>query len=267
MTSRIASMLSTICAATLLSACDGGVNGGTANSLPALQSTTSTETSALAGSQINSGTRTSTAVTGSLNRSTNTAQIGAASGQIDAARAFVALATGGSITLEPGGNTYSARYTASPTKGAQTRGIIGIATPVSDMPRAGTVTRVGTSQVTIQDGFNVYDVSGTSTVTADLSAGTVSTTLDGLSGTVVADAGARSVISNVGRVDIVGSTLTDSRYTGGTAMLTSAALSQLSNSANTQMNGHFFGPRASEVGGTVVISDGTFLLMGDFLGH
>lgn len=228
----------------------------------------SKETSILQGNALSTSDRAIASVGGKINRSANTASIGGAKGTINASRSVIELASGGSIALENGGNVYSARYNATPAQGNSSVGIIGAATQSSDMPTSGSARYAGTSKLAIQDGIDFYDLNGKANVVANFGSGNVTTTISKLSGTRISGLSKPQNVSGVGVVTVSGSSIEGNSFSGGAVSLASNALSPLSKKAKTQIGGTFYGAKALETGGTLVVNDtadGSVLIMGDFL--
>jgi hypothetical protein len=229
---------------------------------------TATDAVSLKGAALDSADRSVTAVTGSLDREDNRASVAGASGMINGEGSSVVLTSGGTITLAGSANLFSTRYVATPAAGDRTTGVIGAATVVTDMPSIGAATYSGDTELTVQDGINSYDLSGTAIIAANFATGAVSTELTNLRGTSVPGFGNSEAVSNVGTIEITGATVSHNAFAGGTARVTSTTLSALSATADTQLSGTFYGSRAAEAGGAFIINDttaGSLLILGDII--
>jgi hypothetical protein len=251
-----------------LAACGGGSTAVVAPDFAAFGDLTSQDTSVLAAASLDAAALTTTGLTGSLNRAANTASIGTLSGTINAARTEVALTAGGNVTFTSGANQYAVRYVATPTTGNRTIGVVGAVTTAASMP-SGTATMTGPATVTIQDGVALYDLTGDAAIAANFGTNRVTTTLSGLDGTRAGGITPSEPVTDVATVTITGSTIAANTFSGGTATVTSTTLSPLGASANTSVNGTFFGPAGEEVGGVLLIDDtatGNIRVFGDFIG-
>lgn len=228
----------------------------------------SQQSATLAAVSLDTGKRTRTAQSGTLNRAADTASIGTFAGSLNADRTAVTLTDGGSVALLPSGNAYSVRYIATPTTGDRIIGIVGAVTPTASMP-SGTATLNGLATVSIQDGMTIYDLTGDAEIAANFGTNRVTTTLSGLNGTRSDGVTPTANVSDVAEVNITGSTITCATFEGGTVGMTSSTLSDLSASASTSVNGAFFGPTGQEAGGVLIADDtatGNLRIFGDFIG-
>jgi hypothetical protein len=253
-----------------LAACGGG--GAAAiepASFAAFGDLTSQQTSALAAASLDTRARSTSALTGSLNRAANTASIGTLTGAINADRSAITLTSGGNVTLAQSGQTFSARFVATPVTGNRTQGVLGAVTPTADLP-TGSATFNGPTTVTIQDGATVYDLTGDAEIAANFATNRVTTTLSGLDGAQSNGISATVDVTDVATVTITGSTIAAATFSGGTVGVDSTTLSALGATAATSINGTFFGPTGQEVGGVVSIDDtatGNLRVFGDFVGR
>lgn len=224
-------------------------------------------TTTLTGVAVDSSARTATTLSGTLNRSADTATVGTADGSINANRTLITLTSGGTIALDPAGNTYSARYDAQPTVGNRTFGVVGEATATRDMPMSGTATFNGASKVTIQDGVNLYDLTGDSKVDVNFQSGNVDTTISNLNGTVQGGFGPAAAANNVTTLTLNGASVSGNTFSGGRAAITGGTLTPLSGSETTANEGVFYGPLAAETGGGFVVNDArsSKVIIGDFI--
>lgn len=228
----------------------------------------SQQSATLAAVSLDTGKRTTTAQSGTLNRAVNTASIGAFAGSLNADRTALALTDGGSVAVLPSDNAYLVRYVATPTTGNRIIGIVGAVTPTAIMPSS-TATLNGLATVSIQDGATIFDLTGDAAFAANFDANRVTTTLSGLNGTRSNEITPTANVSDFAEVTITGSTITGATFEGGTVGMTSSTLSDLSSSASTSVNGAFFGPRGQEAGGVLVVGDtatGNLRIFGDFIG-
>lgn len=231
---------------------------------------TSQETSTLTAASLTSATRTTELQDGSLERSTDTFTVGAMTGEVSADGTEVALIGGGIVEFDAAGNTFSTRFTATPQSGDVVLGVVGVVSPEADIPTSGSATYTGTSVVTIQDDFTLYDLSGDATVAASFGDGTVTTTVDGLSGTATAGLTNPVAVTDLGTISFTGSAISGATYSDGTPQITSDTLSSLTSGAQSSLDGAFYGPDASETGGVFVIEDSTrgeVTIFGDFIAN
>lgn len=201
---------------------------------------------------LDSAARTTSTQTGTLNQNTDSFTLGGLGGRINDDRTEVTLDGGGLVTLTDG-TAFAALYDATPAGANRTLGVVGLGTP--DMPGLGTTTYTGTATVTIQDDVTVYDLTGDATVVASFGAGTVVTTVDGLSGSQTTGLSAPASVSNVGTIEFTGSPIAGAGFTGGTPTLTSGEIADLSGSEASSLDGAFYGPDAANAGAVFVIDD------------
>ncbi len=255
----------------LMAACGGG--GGTdpdpsPSTFPTFRDTDSQETSDLAAASLNSAARSTAGLSGTLNRGADRATIGNLSGDINADRSEVELSGGGTLKLQWEDNEYSSRYVAEGQGFDRTIGIIGAVTSSADLPTSN-ATYNGTTTLTIQDGGSLFDVSGSAEIVADFGSGDVTTTLDDLDGTRVNGLNLSNV-SNVATITITDSDISGATFDGGDVSITSSQLSNLGSSADSSLDGAFFGPEGEEVGGVLVVDDtdsGDLVIFGDFIAN
>ena len=123
----------------------------------------------------------------------------------------------------------------------------------------GSATYGGVASVFLQDGSDVYDLIGTSSITVNFSTPQgVTTTLSNLDGKRIPSFGAIEDVTGIGMISVVGSTISGNTYAGGTAQLTSSQVNAgggLAVGAVTELAGAFYGPNAEETGGVMIIDD------------
>lgn len=251
----------------LLGACGGSGTATETTTFAALSDASSRQTAVLTAVSLDGGARTTTGLTGMLNRAANTASIGTLAGSINPERSEVDLNGGGTLAILSGTNEYSSRYIATPTMGNRTIGVLGVEAVVADLP-AGEARFNGTTNVTVQDGTSLYDLTGTATIIADFRTGDVTTTLSGLDGTFGNGLSFPMNVTDVATITISGSAISGGTFSGGTTKIASTELSALGTAASNSVNGAFFGQSGEEVGGVVVIDDtatGDLLVFGDFI--
>lgn len=232
----------------------GSNNGGSGDQgSPGFADANATGTVSLSVVSLDSGDRSTSASTGTLDRDQDTLSLGDLSGDINSDRSEVALDGGGQILLTTGENEYSRFFDATPSGDNRTIGIVGIS--ATNMPTSGDVTYSGTSMLTIQDGVNIYDLTGTSNVQANFDSGLVTSTIDDLSGTQQIGPTGSVDVNDVATITFSGSEIDGTTFSGGTAEMTSDTITALSDSAQSSLNGAFFGPDAVETGGAFVIND------------
>ena len=239
-----------------LSACGGGGGGGgTEPDLPAFADPAATGTTALTAASLDSAARSTSGLSGTLNHDADTFSIGTLSGGINAARTQVVLDGGGQVTLTPGDTAFAVTFEAVPVGADRTIGVVGVATPAAEMPGTGAVTYTGTSQVTLQDGTSLFELTGDASVVARFGEGTVATTVSGLSGTQTTGLAAPVAVTDVATIGFTGSTISGTTFSGGTPTVTSGSVAGLSGAEASSLDGAFYGPGATEVGAVFVIDD------------
>jgi len=147
-------------------------------------------------------------------------------------------------------------------------GIVGIPTAGGALPTTGSVNYTGDSNVTIQDDLIYYELSGEAVVVANFGTDRVTTTIDDLSGERTIGAGNASAVSNVGSIEFSDSVMTGATFTGGTVVVNSAELSNLSADAVSTLDGVVYGPNGEEIGGVFIVNDAAtsgVTIFGDFL--
>ena len=251
----------------VLAACGGGGgNGGDAVvDAPSFGDVESTANSALAAVILDSSNNSVTADTGRLDRTAGTGSLGGLSGQLSDDRTQIDLPNG-RVSFDAAEDAFSARFTVA-AGDTNTLGIVGIATSAADLP-SGTATYAGDTILTATSGTDLFDLTGTATVTAEFGASspTVTTALTDLAGTQEVEGGtsAPETVADAGSLTISGSAISGAAFSGGSAELTSDVLA-LSGDADVNVEGSFYGPDGSEVGGVFIIDDGDTKIFGDFL--
>lgn len=221
----------------------------------------------LQGQRLNSNTATVDQTTGELDRGADTYTLGTDSGTISLDRTLVTLSGGGTVDLT-GVTDYSRFYEAQPNGGTATRGVVGIPTRIGNMPKSSTGTYTGVSRVGVIDTLDSYDLTGDVSATADFANGTLNVVLDNLDGTRTEFLSGTSNVSDVATIAISGATITGNTASGGASSLVSAMLNGgagFSGAQNTQHEAGFYGPRADELGGAVIILDGGLQIFGEYL--
>ena len=232
----------------------GSNNGGSGDQgLPGFADANATGTVSLSAVSLDSGNRSTSALTGTLDRDQDTLNLGDLSGDINNDRSEVTLDGGGQILLTAGANEYSRFFDATPSGDNRTIGIVGIL--ATNTPTSGDVTYNGTSMLTIQEGVDIYDLTGTSNVQANFGDGLVTSTIDDLSGTQRTGLTGSVQVNDVATITFSGSEIDGTTFSGGTVEMTSDTITALSDSAQSSLNGAFFGPDAAETGGAFVIND------------
>lgn len=214
-----------------------------------------TGTVALGAVAFDAGAREATAATGEVDQATGAWMLGTQSGTLSEDRTQVTLDGGGIVTLEAGTTEFSVIFEATPTGGGQTVGVFGVPTHISDLATLGDVTYSGTATLLIEDGNAVFNLDGTATVEASFGDGTVTTTIDELSGEREVGLTAPEAVSDVAVLAVTGSTIEGATFSGGTPSLASDQISDLSGLEDSSLEGAFFGPDADEVGAALVIDD------------
>ncbi len=239
----------------LLAACGGGSGGGgeTPQTTP-FADTGGTDTVSISAVSLNSRLRAIDIEGGEFDQDADTFAIGDLSGSINEAGDTVILTSGGQIDIIAGSTEHAARFIATPSNGDRMIGIVGFETEIADLP-TGSVSYTGTSELTILDGTSIYALTGDTRITADFGSALVDTTVNNLDGTVTAGAGAPADVTDVATITFTGSGITDARFTGGTATMTSSTLTGLSGSETSDLDGAFYGPGADEAGAAFIIDD------------
>lgn len=261
--SRVSAPLSLL----MLAACGGG--GEDTAPIFDFLDPAATGTVAISSASLDSASRSTDGLTGTINQNTDTFDLGSLTGTINDDRTDVALDGGGLVLFEVGATDFAAFFDANPAGENRTIGVVGKATPTGQMPTTGVVTYNGTATVTVQDDITVYDLTGDATIVASFGdAGSVTTTVDNLAGSQTVGLTAPTNISNAGTVEFMGSDLSGTSFSGGTPTLTSSSIAELSGSQASSLDGAFFGPAADEAGAVFVIddsADGSVTIFGTLL--
>ena len=251
----------------LLAAC-GGSGGGAPLILPLIDPA-ATGSVTLAGVSLDSVARATSGLTGTLNYTADTFSLGSLFGDISSDLSQVEISSGGAIVLTaPSSTSYATLYDATPKSGNRTLGVVGAATPIAGMLSAGTATYTGTAAVTIEDNATRYDLAGNASVVASFGAGTVATTINGLSGTQTTGVTAPVEVTDAAIISFTGSLITGATFSGGIPSLTSTTIGALSGAEQSSLDGAFFGPDADEAGAVFVIDDsasGTVTVLGTLI--
>lgn len=237
---------------------------------PTLFDTTSQETSAVTAHRIDTTTLAITSGSGSLDRQNDRVTGDSLTGDINATRTLITLDAGGTVTIVDGTTDYVAMFSAEPTIGNPSFGVLGTPTALADLPD-GTVTAnySGTTNLAIVDDTSLYELVGSASVTADFGAADLDVTFSSLDGTRTDGLSAPVNVNNVATVSINDAQISGNTFSGGTAGFSSTQITtDLSGSETVDTSGGFYGPDAGEVGGVVLIDDtssGSLLLLGDFV--
>jgi hypothetical protein len=235
-----------------LAACGGGGGGGGGIQVPpevdgyiALSNTSSTGETPLGYVAITNTNATSSGFAGTLDHDTGTVRNGSLSGTIDGALTGISLANGNSATFtNPAGTTHVRIFT---TNGLSNDlfGAIGQFTNQADKPIDGTSTYNGDVIMDAFNGSDSFALTGNATVNVGwIGAGDVDTVFTGLSG----QKNDTQNVQNIGTVTINNATITGTSFSGGTFSTTGSDLAY-SGGGNGEIEGQFFGPDATEVGG------------------
>ena len=205
---------------------------------------------------------------GVLDRADNRLDVDGLSGTISTSRTWVVLDEGGIATLTYDPRTYfAARFVTEPSAGSRTVGVVGVATSANTLP-SGTANYAGSTTMTVQSGSNLYELEGDATITAQFGgSGSVQTKLNSLDGTVSTGNNAPTSIANFGDITVSGSVIEGSSFSGGTVDVRSNFITVAAD-GDVVLEGQFFGFRASEVGGVLVVDDsltGNTRIFADFL--
>lgn len=239
----------------LLAACGGGGTSPTSPTvIPSFTAASADSAVALAAVSLDSGARSTSGLSGTLDLNDNTYTVGTLSGDISANRTLVNLSDGGNVVIGSGATDFAVLFEATPIDGNRTIGIVGGITPTADLP-SGTADYTGDSAITLRDGASVYELTGTATIAADFANGTVTTTATNLDGTERTGLTAPVNVSDVASVTFTGSRISGATFDGGTPDITSSNLTALGDNPDSSLNGAFFGTAADEAGATFVIDD------------
>lgn len=223
----------------------------------------------LAAVWLDPATRSVVAETGEVDRATGAFTLGAQDGTLADDRSEGTLDQGGTVTFDEGTTDFAVLFILTPAGSGQTTGVLGIPTETADLDALGEVIYAGPATLLIEDGNATYDLTGAATIEASFDDGTVTTTLDGLSGEREAGlAEPPASVSNVGVLTVTGSAIEGATFSGGAPDLVSDEISDLSGAEAMSLEGAFFGPDADEVGVALVIDDsasGTVTLFGTIL--
>ncbi len=183
-------------------------------------------------------------------------------GALNAGRTQVAvrasLGGGVAILTNPDNSTY-ARVFTSPSG----PGVFGEATEASDQPTLKTsITYRGDAIVDVNDGENIYELTGNSRVEADFATNRADVILSGLSGTANDGVNERNS-NNVLTINIDDATISGSNglsngsvsFSASSGTAVPLAVTGFSGSQSIDHEGQFFGPLADEVGGVLVVDD------------
>jgi|GEM_PF-3567814 len=210
----------------------------------------------LAGVFLDSGARTTGSLNGTLDRTSEELSIGTQSGRVNADATEVLLADGGRIAITPSQAGFAARFIATPQNSARTIGVIGVATPVADLPN-GSASFSGNADVIIQDDVTLYTLTGDASLTANFSVrgGSVTTEVTDLKGTQRLGVTAPESVNDVATITFSDSEMLRATFSGGALTLNSDKLTAISDDAVVSLDGVFLGDGADEVGVTFVIDD------------
>ena len=215
-----------------------------------------TGTIALGAVSVEAAAREAASLTGEVDQATGTFTLGTQSGTLSDDGTGGTLDGGGVLIFEAGGTEFAVLYELTPAGAGQTTGIVGIPTETADLNALGEVNYAGTATLLIEDGNAIYDLSGDATIEASFDTGTVTATLDGLSGEREAGlASPPASVSEVGVITVTGSAIEGATFSGGTPALVSDEISDLSGSETLSLEGAFYGPDADELGASLVIDD------------
>lgn len=206
---------------------------------------------------------------GTLNRDSGTATIGSLSGTFDVdedssdALSFVfsdGPNEGAGVDIVFDDNKYAGRITTADTVDYMRSGIIGIETPISQMPE-GSARYVGRSRITILDNSDLYRLSGDARldVVFDDEQGSVRTSIVNIGGQLLSSEGQSVTVSvqDIARITFR-SELSGNTFTDGDFNFSSDSLSEVTEDADFSLAGAFYGPDAAEAGVAFVIGDTAF---------
>ncbi|WP_342075475.1 transferrin-binding protein-like solute binding protein [Yoonia sp. SS1-5] len=252
----------------LCAGCGGsaGVSDNSGTLAAAFADLASTQTDQLRSISFDATARTIQTLDGEIDRSADTASVAGQTGSINEERTEIAITSGGVVTLLPEDDRFAVRFTADPATGNRLIGIAGAVAPVSALP-SGTVTYNGDARLSVQSGTDLYTLAGDVTVTGDFGGGSVDTTIENLFGTVTNGISNSVAVTDVADIQITGSVLNGSSFSGGAPTVTSSEFS-VGPTASVAFEGAIFGPSATEAGGAMIIddtADGAVVIFGDFL--
>jgi hypothetical protein len=252
-----------------LLACGGSDSGGVVvdPGYPTLFDTASDLTSALRAHGLNTTTFAIASDSGTLDRANDRVTGGGLTGDVNASRTLIALDAGGTVTITDGATDYVAMFSAEPTVGDPSFGVVGIPTEIADLPV--TATYSGTTNFQIIDGNATYELVGTASVTANFSQLDLDATFSSLDGTRSDGVSVSEDVTNVATVSINDALISGNSFSGGTAEFSSTQITtDLTGAELVESAGGFYGPDADEVGGVVLVDDtatGSLILLGDFV--
>ncbi|MEO1549559.1 MAG: transferrin-binding protein-like solute binding protein [Pseudomonadota bacterium] len=245
------------CLLAALAACGGGGStSGTPTGAPVLNFVDpypSDSTEDLAVLSLNTaGTPGTTVQAGTFDQNSDEIQGTVLAGDTNSTLTFSDLNAGGEVEFStPNGQSYS-RVFDNTGNGGSALGVIGMVPRLADMPGSNVVNYSGASVVTIADGTSVFDLAGTSSITADFGAGTVNVTLGNLDGIQQTPGNPDTNVNNVTTITITGATIAGTGFSGGAITATNGV-----NTSGTQSHdGSFFGNGGVQEAGGVLAVDG-----------
>ena len=241
-----------------------GCGGGGGASAPDVDNTnyisffdpTSTETSALRSTSVADGDAMQ-GTSDTIVRTSGRVVLGGLPGIIDANRETVTLDEGGTVFILRGATDYVARLVAEPAVSEPFIGVIGQPTATAGVPTTGQVTYGGVDNIVLEiiDGADLYDLTGSGSLTANFQNRRARMSITDLAGTRTTGLSTASV-SDVVTIELTGAPISRGQISGGNAFLIDSTLANaLSGSELVDLDAMFFGPAAAEVGGIVVIDD------------
>ncbi|MEO1640284.1 MAG: transferrin-binding protein-like solute binding protein [Pseudomonadota bacterium] len=145
-------------------------------------------------------------------------------------------------------------------------GVVGFGTQQADLPTGGTTSyNEGWTALTATTDQATYTLEGTVNLTANWDNNRLSGTFGSLSGTRSGTGGGVAEdVSNVGTINLSNTVMTNGTFAGG-SVTGSGIFDTLNNTSDTSgTQGAFFGAQADELGGLLVIDDGTVDVIGAF---
>ncbi len=205
-----------------------------------------------------------------VNLGTGAVSGGIFAGTLNPNRTRISQSGGGTVTLtDPGATEYVRVFRRETAGSSPVFGVVGFLSSPSDLPRSGQVSYKGAAEVTAADQARLYTLDGTANIVADFGRGRVRIVLDGLGGTAEGVSSGNTgpvAIPRGGRITVDGSRISGATFSGGSASVAGLPFTITGGASASGTNGGFFGPRADEVAGRVVVDDptGNVRILGTF---
>jgi len=189
-------------------------------------------------------------------------------GTISNDRSEIKLQSGALLDLMIPDDRYAVRFDRLDPNALPEFGVIGIATYPSAISNQGTARYNGQSELLVQSGTDVYELTADAELNVDLALRFgVQARITNLEGTKYPNLGAPEDVSLAGEIRIDDIMRDGAVLSGGEVELTGTPF-PVSYQADFMLNGQFYGPDADEAGATFVVDDlgtTTTLILGDIL--